>query len=65
MPSYCSSAAAKSRFYCTELLSGRGLPTDRVHARFVLKLPCHRLLLRYLAFFCAELLGLLLVFAKH
>ena len=38
----CSSVSAKSRFSCTELLSGPGLPTERVHARFGLKLPRHR-----------------------
>ena len=34
------SAAANSRFVCTELLSGPGLPTDRAHARLELELPC-------------------------
>ena len=38
LPRYCS-AAANSRFACTELLSGPGLPTDRAHARFELELP--------------------------
>ena len=37
---YCS-AAAKSRLACTELLSGPGLPTERVHARSDLTLPCY------------------------
>ena len=35
---YCS-AAAKNR--CSELLSGPGLPTERVHARYDLTLPCY------------------------
>ena len=37
---YCS-AAAKNRLACTELLSGPGLPTERVHARSDLALPCY------------------------
>ena len=37
---YCS-AAAKNRLACTELLSGPGLRTERVHARSDLKLPCY------------------------
>ena len=40
LPRY-SSAAANSRFACTELLSGPGLPTDRARARFELELPCY------------------------
>ena len=32
VPCYCSSAAAKYRFACTELLSGPALPTERVYA---------------------------------
>ena len=36
---YCS-AAAKNRLACTELLSGPGLPTEQVHARSDLTLPC-------------------------
>ena len=53
LPCYCSaaaknrspcadySAAANSRFVCTELLSSPELPTDRAHARFELELPCY------------------------
>ena len=37
---YCS-AAAKNRLACTELLSGPGLLTVRVHARSDLTLPCY------------------------
>ena len=37
---YCS-AAAKNRLACTELLSGPGLPTERVHPRSYLTLPCY------------------------
>ena len=37
---YCS-AAAKNRLVCTELLSSPGLPTERVHARSDLTLPCY------------------------
>ena len=37
---YCS-VAAKNCLTCTELLSGPGLPTERVHARSDLKLPCY------------------------
>ena len=37
---YCF-AAAKNRSACTELLSGSGLPTERVHARSNLALPCY------------------------
>ena len=37
---YCSTAA-KNRLACTELLSGPGLPTERVHARSDLTLPCY------------------------
>ena len=58
---YCTSVAAKSCFACTELLSGSGLPTERVYARFGLKLPRHRSAAATSRFFCAELLGLLLV----
>ena len=38
---YYSSAAAKNRLACTELLSGLGLLTIRVHARSDLTLPCY------------------------
>ena len=61
LPCYCSSVASKSRFACTELLSGLGLPTERVHVRFGLKLPRHRSAAAISGFFCTELLGLLLV----
>ena len=61
LPCYCSSVAAKSRFACTELLSGPGLPTERVYARFGLKLPRHRSATAISRFFCTELLNLLLV----
>ena len=61
VPCYCSSVAAKYRFSCTELLSGPGLPTERVHARFGLKLPRHRFAATISRFLCTELLGLLLV----
>ena len=37
---YCS-AAAKNCLPCTKLLSGPGLPTERVHARSDLTLPCY------------------------
>ena len=37
---YCS-AAAKNRLRCTGLLSGPGLPIERVHSRSDLKLPCY------------------------
>ena len=37
---YCS-AAAKNRLPCTGLLSGPGLPIERVHSRSDLKLPCY------------------------
>ena len=37
---YCS-AAAKNRLPCTELLSGPGLLTVRVHAQSGLALPCY------------------------
>ena len=37
---YCS-AAANHRLACTELLSGPGLPTERVHTRSDLTLPCY------------------------
>ena len=37
---YCS-AVAKNRLACTELLSDPGLPTERVHARSDLTLPCY------------------------
>ena len=40
LPRY-SSAAANSRFACTELLSGPRLPTDRARARFELERPCY------------------------
>ena len=61
LPCYCSSIAAKSRFACTELLSGPGLPTKRVYVRFGLKLPRHRSAAAISRFFCTELLGLLLL----
>ena len=61
LPCYYSSAAAKSRVACTELLSGSGLPIKRVHARFGLKLPRHHSAAVISRFFCTELLGLLLV----
>ena len=61
LPCYCSSVAAKSRFACTELLSGRGLPAERVYARFELKLLRYRSATAISRFFCTELLGLLLV----
>ena len=38
---YCCSAAVKNRLACTELLSGSGLPTERVHARSNFALPCY------------------------
>ena len=38
LPRY-SSAAANSRFACTELLSSPGLPIDRARDRFELELP--------------------------
>ena len=60
LPCYCSSVAAKSLFVCTELLSGPGLPTERVYAQFGLKLPSHRSAAAISRFFCTELLGLLL-----
>ena len=37
---YCS-AAAKNRLASTGLLSGPGLPIERVHSRSDLKLPCY------------------------
>ena len=37
---YCS-AAAKNRLPCTGLLSGPGLPIERVHSRSDLKLLCY------------------------
>ena len=40
LPRY-SSAAANSRFACTELLSGPGLPTDWARARFELEFYCY------------------------
>ena len=61
MSCYCSSVAAESRFACTELLSGPGLPTERVYVRFGLKLPRHRSAAGISPFSCTELLGLLLV----
>ena len=61
LPCYCPFVAAKSCFACTELLSGSGLPTERVYARFGLKLPRHRSAAAISRFFCTELLGLLLV----
>ena len=61
LPCYCSSLAAKCSFVCTELLSGPGLPTERVYARFGLKLPRHRSAAAISRLFCTELLGLLLV----
>ena len=61
LPCYCSSVAAKSRFSCTELLSGPALPSERVHARFELKLPRYRSAAAIFRFFCTELLNLLLV----
>ena len=61
LPCYCSSAAAKSRFACTELLSGPALPTERVYVRSGLKLPRHRSAVAMSRFLCTELLGLLLV----
>ena len=44
-----------------QLLFGPGLPTERVHAQFGLKLPHHRSVAAISSFFCTELLGLLLV----
>ena len=61
LPCYCSSVSAKSRFACTELLSGPALPTERVHTRFGLKLFRNRSAAAISRFFCTELLGLLLV----
>ena len=61
LPCYCSSAAAKSRFACTELLSGPGLPTERLCVRFGLKLPRHHSAAAISRFSCTELLDLLLV----
>ena len=62
LPCYCSSVAAKSRFACTELLSRPALPTERVHARFGLKLPRHRSAAAISHLLCTGLLRLLLVF---
>ena len=45
---YCSTAA-KKRLACTKLLSGPGLPTERVHARPDLKLPATVQLLQGIA----------------
>ena len=53
---YCS-AAAKSRLVCTELLFGPGLPTERVHARSDLKLPCYCSAAANSDFACTELLS--------
>ena len=61
LPCCCSSVAAKSRFACTELLSGPGPPTERVYVRFGLKRSHHRSAAGISRFFCTELLGLLLV----
>ena len=53
---YCS-AAAKSRSACTELLFGPGLPTERVHTRFELKLPRYCSAAANSRFACTELLS--------
>ena len=60
LPCYCSFAAVKSRFACTELLSGPALPTERVHVRFGLKIPRHRFAAAISLFPCTGLLGPLL-----
>ena len=38
---YCCSVAERNRLACTGLLSGPGLPIERVHARSDLKLACY------------------------
>ena len=57
LPCYCSSAAAKSCFACTELLSGPVLPPERVPARFELKLPRYSSAAANSRFACTELLS--------
>ena len=44
-----------------QLLFGPGFQTERVHARFGLKMPRHRSVAAISSFFCTELLGLLVV----
>ena len=56
MPCYCF-AAAKNRSACTELLFGPGLPTERVHTRFELKLLRHCSAAANSRFTCTELLS--------
>ena len=53
---YCS-AAVKNPLACTELLSGSGLPTERVHTRFKLKLPRYSSAAANSRFACTELLS--------
>ena len=56
-PPRYSSVAAHSRFACTELLSGPGLPTDQAHARFELELPSYCSASAKSRFACNELLS--------